>query len=1178
MKNEKKYRNVVSFTVICFIFYLCLTRLEMKIVSATQTDILQPEVVLICEDIDCLDENEIVCKVQVSKWNREHFKIDVVVNRMDVYGVTETTTMKDVVFEDDQEKELKFTKEGSYKVYAEIIDQFGNVISTKELNFVIDRSDPLIFMEKSHGGKVSYSTALEKLGMVFYVRDLSLEKESCEVEIRQNGKKWEKYFYDSVTGTNTMTMTVYFDQMTPDGEYEITLSGRDGFGKRTEKAFAVIIDNTVMTIEDIGVDYQKEVIKSPNRICKNGKEIAYFNDAVIIHANIAEANYKDSKIFVNTYRNQVLVDNKVIDMEKKIENLMIVYREEGCYETVIHGKDAAGNETASQSVYYVIDRTAPEFRMTQMYRDEESIMEEEQFLAVDKNRLFRCYFKEQNQSRDSYKINIKYKQKDDDKPIVTVLEGEEIEWKEGEAEDEIYFEIKHLLRAEGFYTVIITGTDMAGNQGIKKKLLFCIDSTPPVIKNIRYLNEDGVLKEKYNTIFSRKELRLEFTIIDHGSGVENVYITVGSKEVSGARRYKAHKGDGDTYYISIPSDLKVDTFDDAITIWARDRLENVTKLTSSRVVYRIEKPVIRMGCDEDYKNWTNKNLVFTTRIEDHVSGLREVTYKANEKIIKKITFDKPVYSFTYDVVVSEDATLPDGYFFVVEVTNNNGIINADKCRVYVDKTKPFVELSGVKNSKHYKENQKITVKVKDVSYKDAETICYVERSQNGETVDVRKFAYESKDVEDQFACEIKKQGEYRVYAVTTDSAGNRKKTDSLYFVIDKEAPVLSIDGIEDKSVENKAVTLKFTSEEKFFKTNNVKIKVERFLEGDTIVDEEKKVLCNAKKSILEKSFSEDGIYKITIMATDKAGNVAQEKSIHFTVDKTSPSIQIEGCENYQIFSRPLSIEWIVEESFYEGNRIELNGTRKDIEGIVENLELPTMKSTGKISTLKQSFQEDGIYELKMTSKDRAGNQETKVIHFTIDSTSPEIHNFEQYGGKYYQVFQMTDSLENMFRDLTVISYRMLLNGVEYNGVDKVTQEGKYCLSVDLSDELGHRNWKEIEFIVDRTPPKIIFNGVRDGGIVKEKGIVTFRLVDEEDQITGIRMNGTEYDTQIKELVYSEYGNYHIEVDCVDYAGNQITHHLRFMYVNPIVKVYLAVVILFFVCGIVVLLKRKRSRV
>lgn len=215
-----------------------------------------------------------------------------------------------------------------------------------------------------------------------------------------------------------------------------------------------------------------------------------------------------------------------------------------------------------------------------------------------------------------------------------------------------------------------------------------------------------------------------------------------------------------------------------------------------------------------------------------------------------------------------------------------------------------------------------------------------------------------------------------------------------------------------------------------------------------------------------------------------------------------------------------------------------------------------MANSGKVSSLSQTFSEDGIYEFELVSKDEAGNRESDQIHFTIDQTEPQISRIGDFNGGYYQELKLADSLEEIFKDLTVISYRILLNGVEYNGTDEITDEGKYNLYVEVKDELGHSNSENVEFIIDHTAPKVIFTGVKDGETVHESGTVMLALTNTEDRIISVRMNGADYGADIRSLAFTEYGSYRIEVDCVDKAGNAVTRSTYFVYSNPFTLIML----------------------
>ena len=52
------------------------------------------------------------------------------------------------------------------------------------------------------------------------------------------------------------------------------------------------------------------------------------------------------------------------------------------------------------------------------------------------------------------------------------------------------------------------------------------------------------------------------------------------------------------------------------------------------------------------------------------------------------------------------------------------------------------------------------------------------------------------------------------------------------------------------------------------------------------------------------------------------------------------------------------------------------------------------------------------------------------------------------------------------------------------------------------------------------------------------------------------MNGIVYDADTRQLEYTEYGNYRIDVDCVDKAGNQVVRSIQFTYHNPLTTMIL----------------------
>ncbi len=828
--------------------------------------------------------------------------------------------------------------------------------------------------------------------------------------------------------------------------------------------------------------------------------------------------------------------------KSNIDDIYIV--DEGEYRVTFCWQDADGNviEDSEQSGTFIIDTTAPAATLT--CKDEDG-------MAIDR---VNCEFRLSDENFDGNGVTIVVETTRNDK--VTTKHMKDMEFVNDIAQDIVFEE-------EGNYTVYAQVVDLAGNVLVTEKVSFVIDRSAPVISNITYSNSKGFLREKYGSIFSKDAILLEFVISDSIVGVneQKVYVTVGDEEEKddNAIQYLGHHSVGNHYYVYIPTDLKVKEFTGFLTIWAEDLLGNECSAQSTHMIYATTKPTIQMNCDVDYSKWTNRDVAFQTTVTDEVAGLKQIVYKINGEIVKKIVFHEPVWSYQYEMIAKDSASKIDGYAVTVEAINNCGVMKTASRQVYIDKEKPRVQLNGIQKNAHCRASQAFTTEVKDISYTDTKTVYYVTRIAGKTTTAISLGQFKSRQYVDSCIKKLSKEGMYEIYAVTTDGAGNKQKSNTLAFVIDKTAPNISITGVTDGSMSGHTVTLRMECEETYFATTDVNIVVEKELDGKKTKSEITDFPRNVKKATLTKDFSEDGTYTVTMTAKDRAGNVARRQTITFSVDVTNPQIHITGTAHYQMWKEPLLLLFVVEESYYSGNQVTITGSRTDVCGNKHWMELPQMISNGKRSSIQQLFEEDGFYECFITAEDKAGNKASKSICFTIDRTKPKIKGLEQYQGGYYQSFQLKGTVGDMFKDLTVTSYQMLLNGIEYNGIDVIEKEGKYNLYVEAKDELGNTAVENIEFIIDHTPPKVIFSGAKNGETVTQKGIISLALADSEDIITGIRMNGVEYDADIRELAYDKYGAYHIEVDCKDLAGNMVTRELYFVYNNYIMIIMIVVV-------------------
>jgi len=475
----------------------------------------------------------------------------------------------------------------------------------------------------------------------------------------------------------------------------------------------------------------------------------------------------------------------------------------------------------------------------------------------------------------------------------------------------------------------------------------------------------------------------------------------------------------------------------------------------------------------------------------------------------------------------------------------------------LDKQAPTLNLSGVINGNIYNINQTVTVRAEDNIWAEMQPVVITAtKLLDGVTTeqDLGSFAMNSASTSNSRS--FTEDGVYQVTATATDAAGNQT-VQTIGFTLDKTAPVLSISGTPDGSYNGNPVTLNFAAVESFYETDNVTISVERKYEGSTY-SSRVNFVNTAKNSNVSNTFATDGEYTVVMTATDRAGNTATEQTLHFTLDVTAPAISVIGTKDYLVTKDKVSIQFSVTESYYETNQVRITGTRKGTDGKQTNLNIEGWANTGKTSSLSQEFTEDGYYTITIESTDRAGNRRSETIHFTIDTQPPVIAELGQYNGKYLKKFVLEEALEDLISELTSPTVKMTLNGSVYDGRE-ITEDGKYTLIIEVTDEVGLTTTRTVEFIIDNTPPKVIFAGVQDGKTYTDPIRLNITLENENDTIDSITINNEQQDMQGKtsyDYAFNNFDDYIVTVYTSDEAGNTNSQTISFRYAEHTTTSYL----------------------
>ena len=424
------------------------------------------------------------------------------------------------------------------------------------------------------------------------------------------------------------------------------------------------------------------------------------------------------------------------------------------------------------------------------------------------------------------------------------------------------------------------------------------------------------------------------------------------------------------------------------------------------------------------------------------------------------------------------------------------------------------------------------------------------------------------------------EADYEVQYVATDLAGNKSGTRNVQFRVDKTPPQLSITG--DGTSTAKSVPVSFGIKEAFYwDMTSAKYSIYKKKDG-TGESLEKTTDFTPRSSNDSQSYTitEDAEYRFEFSAEDKCGNKTETKGT-LIKDGTAPIILLSGVSNYDKTDKEVTLNISVDEAFYSTNKVTLTGTRTDIDGKTTNIDFNQFTTNRtKVSQLEQLFKEDGIYDITVTSTDKAGNSSTKTLHFTIDTTDPEIGDLSKYDKVKTNKFEWDVDLDELVKDLTVCDISVYMDGSLYDGTTEIA-DGSHVLRVEAVDELGHKSYKEVTFVLDTKGPNIIISNVEDGDRLLESTEVTVTVEIDEDILDTVSLNDKSVTVSENKATFTinSKGKYRINATAHDEAGNTSSTEIEFTFgkqANILLIAIIAGVAIILLIILMLLIKRRRE--
>ncbi len=290
---------------------------------------------------------------------------------------------------------------------------------------------------------------------------------------------------------------------------------------------------------------------------------------------------------------------------------------------------------------------------------------------------------------------------------------------------------------------------------------------------------------------------------------------------------------------------------------------------------------------------------------------------------------------------------------------------------------------------------------------------------------------------------------------------------------------------------------------------------------------------------------------VVVEVQDWAGNYHSE-SRQIYIDNTAPAIRSEGIHDNMIAGKPIKGKMAIQEEndlAFAKMEVWKIDTNKKKELLDEKKEEPELFSGSRELVWDIGLEEDGVYEIILAAKDRAGHEISQSCHVTLDQANPVIRYVDQMQGVYVPYFQWNYGKEEVVQDETDYSYDIFLDGIRYETGKRISKEGVKLLQVRATDAAGNESTAEAVFQIDHTPPKIRVYDVEDGNSYKDAAVVSISVDGKGDYLREISINSErmklESNCQIFSRTFQEAGDYQIQILAEDLAGNKESELVTF---------------------------------
>lgn len=538
--------------------------------------------------------------------------------------------------------------------------------------------------------------------------------------------------------------------------------------------------------------------------------------------------------------------------------------------------------------------------------------------------------------------------------------------------------------------------------------------------------------------------------------------------------------------------------------------------------FDLTSPTLEEQSEIDWDSWVNCSRTCDFLAQDAHSYIQRAIVRQEGEIVYEYyatDADEPLNSCSFSADLSHEATSVNGCVLEFEVADAAGNDIRLEKRYYLDMSTPVLTQNGIGNGEYRNESLTSHFAVADTIPETTFLEYSVLRQYMDSSENVITSQTGGMGTLPDAVLNFSDEGDYEIVAVAYDMAGNKSEKMTISFRIDKSTPVIEISGFESGKNYNKPLSSFFRVEDNFADEAAFSYEILRkypgfsecYRKGDTVI--------NGYSETLSEYLNIDGDYIVSCRALDACGNKT-EKEAYVHVDMTAPEIFVTGIEDGTATNKVPKIGVSARELFYEGTRIEtVLAMKKD--GGFESVNCLVNDLKSDSDSIPVVIGGEGSYLLSVTATDTSGNASVARAEFVIDYTPPYIGWLDEIDRKFIKKLSIPASLKSFVRDLTKVRISATLNSDVIEGGEEILGEGKYFLNVIAVDDAGNKSDKNVQFIIDRTAPRLIVSGLGKDGSAKANKEVKITLFDEGDRFTSIVFDGRQV---IKEDGSTEFGS------------------------------------------------------